>query len=248
MYQAFSEELPHESPASRAQRRADRQLSLPAGRAHEQQVDHVDARREQDQADEHQEQAGDVRHRPRVVGLGSRQRLGDQPHADGLVRVRILLFELTCDHVDAGLRAIEIHRRWQAGEHPHRVIVATLDGVLVFRFRKHHADRQVGVELQQRDCRRRWKKAEPRSFQASPGGAQVHLPMDVRRRTADRRLSSYLQVATAGERPVRRFGETLELGRPGNVDDVDLRSVLVQAGELRVPRRTDRLCRFPGHP
>ena len=97
-HDALDEELPHDSSAARAERRAHGHLARPVRGARQQQVGHVRARNQQDESDraeqrqEHQADGSAVealveRHQPRfdvlvVLGISRLQLLRDGRHLD----------------------------------------------------------------------------------------------------------------------------------------------------------------------
>ena len=106
------DELPDQPQPARAERRAQRHLVLPGGRAREQQVRDVGARDEQHErhrAEERQER------RPRVLDDVVLQRHDADAHVRRLV-FGMLLPELPGDAVHLGLRLIEGHARLQPAE------------------------------------------------------------------------------------------------------------------------------------
>ena len=82
---ALGQELPQETPAAGAQRGAHRDLAVPRRHAGEEQVRHVDAGDEQDEADGAEQ---DEQRVPRVSDEGLVE--GDHGSAHALVRVRVL--------------------------------------------------------------------------------------------------------------------------------------------------------------
>ena len=127
--------------ASRPEREADADLTRAGRSTREQQVRHVRARRQQHQADDHQQHghesgdgAGQVRMQPRIALGHDRDRAAGA--ANGAPLLRICGVQLGGDHIERGLRLRDADAGAQAGQKKESARRALIGPVAALAYRQ----------------------------------------------------------------------------------------------------------------